>query len=205
MSRYTAVLTAVLVVTLLLPDSVSSQLRLTPQVGLYASVSDLGTVDSPGGALEVGENDSSLALGLTLEAAAFGPIGFRLSAVYGTDSEVPVGGMGCAGVDCDLRSTLLGLTASAVFRPIRSGSPILPYVVAGGGLKRYDFDFQSESAVGDAFDDESMGTLMVGAGLEWNLGGLRGNLEVTDHISGSVFEDGDSQHDFFVMVGIILG
>ena len=205
MSRYPAILTTVLAVTLLLPHAASSQLRLTPQVGLYASVSDLGTVDSPEGALEAGENETSLALGLTVETDASRSIRFRLSAAYGTNSEVPVGGIGCTGIDCDLQSTLLALTGSVVFRPIRSGFPILPYLVAGGGLKRYDFDFQSESPVGDAFDDESMGTLMLGAGLDWNLGVLRGNLEITDYISGSVFEDGDSQHDFFVMVGILLG
>jgi len=189
----------------LAPTRGVAQLRIVPQAGLYASVSDLGTVDSPEGALEVGEQDTSLAFGVTLDFGSERALGFRLSGAYGTDSEIPVGGIGCTGVDCELRSTLLGLTAAAVLRPFPSGFPFRPYVMAGGGFKRYNFDFGSNSPLEEAFGDESVATGMLGLGMEWNLAILRGTLEVTDHFSESVLNDGDTQHDFFVMVGLILG
>lgn len=189
----------------ILPDSGTSQVRLIPQAGLYASVSDLGTVNSSEGVVNVGENETSFALGLTLEAGSGGAVGFRLTGLYGTDSEIPVGGIGCTGSACDLRSTLLGLSGSAVLRPITSGSPILPYLVAGAGLKRYDFDHDSESPVRDALDDESKATGVLGLGFDWNLGILKGNLELMDYISGSVLDEGNAQHDFFLTVGLFLG
>lgn len=190
---------------LLTPAHGEAQLRFVPQAGLYASVSDLGTVDSPEGALNVGEQDSSLAFGLTLDFESEGALGFRLSGTYGTDSEVPVGGIGCTGADCELRSTVLGLSAAAVLRPFSPGFPLRPYLLAGGGLKHYNFDFGADSPLKEAFGDESMATGVLGLGLEWNLAILRGTLEVTDYFSESVLDDGDTQHDFFVMVGLILG
>jgi len=196
---------ALSLVLALVPSTGEAQVRLVPQAGLYASVTDLGTVDSSEGALNVGEQESSLALGLTLDFGSDGPLGFRISGIYGTDSEVPVGGIGCAGVDCKLRSTLLGLAAGAVLRPFPAGFPLRPYVVAGGGIKRYNFDFGSESPLQDAFGDESVATGVLGVGIDWNLVLLKGNLEITDYLSGSVLDGGDTQHDFFVMVGLILG
>ena len=190
---------------LLGPSSASAQLRLIPQGGLYASVSDLGTVDSAEGAREVGEHESSLALGLVLDMRSAQPLGFRLTGLYGSDSEVPVEGVGCSGSECELRTTLLGLSASVVYRPLRSGFPIRPYLLGGGGLKRYDFDPGSDSVLEDAFDDESKASAVWGVGFDWDLWILKGNLELTDYVSGSILEDGPSQHDFFLMIGVILG
>jgi hypothetical protein len=157
------------------------------------------------GALDVGEHETSLALGLTLELASAKSVGFRITGLYGTDSEVPVGGVGCTGNECDLRTTLLVASASAVLKPIPADSPIRPYLVAGGGMKRYDFKFDSGSQLEDALDDETQVSGVVGLGFDWNLGILKGNLELTDYISGSVLDQGDQQHDFFLTVGLILG
>ncbi len=189
----------------LAPVPGGAQLRFIPQGGLYVSVSDLGTVDSAEGAREVGEREASLALGLTLDLASAHALGFRVTGLYGTDSEVPVGGVGCTGSACELRSTMLGLSASLVLRVLPEASPFRPYILGGGGLKRYDFDFGSGSQLEDAIGDESKGAAVWGVGFDWNLLVLKGNLELTDYVSGSILEDGNSQHDFFLTVGLILG
>jgi hypothetical protein len=196
---------SLLLAPLLLPAPGQAQTRLIPQVGLYASISDLGTVDTADGIRTVGEQETSLAYGLTLDMAYARTVGYRLTGLYGTRSEIPVGGIGCSGSECDLRSTLLGLSASVVLRLLPVSSPFRPYLLAGGGMKRYDFEFDSDSQLKDAFGDESKASGVLGAGFDWSLGILKGNLELTDYISGSVLEDGDRQHDFFLTVGLILG
>ena len=205
MNRIFVSFASFLVGFLLLPTPGNAQTRFIPQVGLFASVSDLGTVDSTDEAWDVGEHETSLALGLTLDFASDNTIGFRLTGLYGTDSEVPVGGIGCTGSACDLSSTLLGVSGSIVLRLLPRGSPLRPYLLGGGGIKRYDFEFSTDSQLEDAFGDESKATGVLGAGFDWDLGILKGNLELTDYISGSILEDGDRQHDFFLTVGLILG
>ncbi len=205
MSKQFGFLTTLFLGALLLPATAEAQFRIIPQVGLYASVSDLGTVDSADGIRNVGEQETSFAYGLTLEFSSDNLLGLRLTGLYGSDSEVPVGGIGCEGSACDLRSTLLGVSASAVLRPFGPGSPLRPYALAGGGIKRYDFEFSSDSQLEDAFGDESKATLVFGVGFDWNLGILGGNLEVADYVSGSVLEEGDRQHDIFLTVGLIIG
>ncbi len=205
MNRSMVTLSAFLLGTLLLPAPGDAQTRLIPRVGLYASVSGLGTVDSADEAWSIGEHETSLAFGLTLDFASADIVGLRLTGLYGTDSEVPVGGIGCTGGACDLRSTLLGVSVSAVLRLLPSGPPLRPYLLGGGGIKRYDFEFESDSQLKDAFGDESQAAGVLGAGLDWDLGILRGNLELTDYISESILEDGDRQHDFFLTVGLIIG
>jgi len=205
MNRTPPAFGALLLAAAVLPVSAQAQIRVIPQVGLYVSVSDLGTVDTPEGVLEVGEQKSALALGLTLDLASAGTLGFRVTGLYGSDSEVPVGGIGCDGSACDLRSTMLGVSASAVLRLLPAGSPFRPYLSAGGGIKRYDFEFDTDSQLNDAFGDESQATVVVGLGFDWSLGFLKGNLELADYMSDSFLDDGDRQHDFFLTAGLILG
>jgi hypothetical protein len=205
MTRATAVLAGFLAVALFLPAKGHAQFRLIPQGGLYASVADLGTVDTPEGVRTVGKQETSLAYGLSLDFSSAKVIGYRITGIYGSDSEVPVGGVGCSGAACDLRSTLLGVSAGIVLRPFPATFPFRPYLLGGGGIKRYDFDFGSDSPVKDAFGDESQTTGVVGVGFDWNLGILKGNLELVDYVSGALLEDGDRQHDFFLTVGLVLG
>jgi len=205
MKTHTGLLAALLLGLLALPPSLSAQLRIIPQGGLYAPVSDLGTVDSPEGAWDVGKSETSFAYGLTLETSSAGAVSFRVSGIYGSKSEVPVGGIGCSDGSCDLRSTVLGLSGGVALRVIPEGSPLRPYLLVGGGLMRYDFDFGSESPLEDAFGDESKAAAMLGLGFDWDLGVLRGTLELSDYISGALVEDGDRQHGFFLTVGLILG
>jgi len=205
MKRTLIPLAGLLLGLVLLTTPGMAQVRIIPQVGLYASVPDLGTVDTPDGARDVGKHETSLAYGLTLDLASAKTIGFRVTGLYGTKSEVPVGGIGCAGSDCDLRSTLLGVSASAVLRLLPASSPFRPYLLAGGGIKRYDFEFDSDSQLKDAFGDESQATVVLGVGFDWSLGFLKGNLDLADYIGDSLLEGGDRHHDFFLTVGLILG
>lgn len=191
------------------PSSALAQggIRLIPQVGLYAPVSDLGRASSTEGAVEIGERESTLGFGLALELGARRTVSFRLNGVYGTESEVPVDGTGCT--DCTARSTVAAVTGSAVFRPLPNLIVVQPYLQAGGGLKRYDFDEDDAQAEGvDAFvSDQNELTGQLGVGLEFNLLGFRALLELSDFISGFDAEGGEAetQHDFFLTLGIALG
>jgi hypothetical protein len=89
--------------------------------------------------------------------------------------------------------------------PIPEGSPIRPFLLGGGGIKRYDFDFESDSPLEDTLDDNSSTTFFLGVGLHWDLWLLKGTLELTDYISESILENGDQQHDFFLTLGLVLG
>ena len=210
MMRFRAIYAAPFTVLLFLGSPLFSppaeaQIRLMPQGGLYTSISDLGTVDTGDEALRVGEKETSFAYGLTVEIASEAPVRLRLTGLYGSNSEVPVGGIGCTPTDCDLESTLLALSAGVVLSPVPTDFPFRPFLLAGGGMKRYDFEFQSDSQLKEAFGDESVAALLLGLGFDWNLGILSGTVELADYISGSAVEGGDRQHDFFLTVGLILG
>lgn len=175
-------------------------------------LSDLGRVGSGSDAVEIADRESTLGLGLAVEFGARRPWSFRVNGVYGTESDVPVGGVGCP--DCEARSTVAALTGSVAFRPLPSLIVAQPYLQAGAGLKRYDFDEEDLRAEGlDAFlSDQNELTGQLGVGLEVNvLGFARLLFEISDLISG--FDLGDdqttaeeeTQHDFFITVGIAIG
>jgi hypothetical protein len=204
MKTQSGLLAALILGLAVLPASLGAQLRIIPQGGLYVPVTDLGTVNTTEGAWDVGKRESSFAYGLTLESSGVGPLSFRISGIYGSDSEVPVGGVGCEESACNLRSTVLGLSGGIALRVLPQGSPLRPYLLAGGGLKRYDFDFRSDSPVKDAVGDEAKAAAVLGLGFDWDIGILRGIVELTDYISGALVEGGDRQHGFFLTVGLIL-
>lgn len=182
-------------------------LRLIPQVGLYAPVSDLGRASSTAGAVEIGERESTLGFGLALELGARNTVSFRLNGAYGTESEVPLDGTGCT--DCTARGTVAALTGAVVLRPIPNLIVVQPYLQAGGGLKRFNFDEEAAQAEGwDAFlSDQNELTGQLGVGVELNLLGFRTLIELSDFVSGFDTEggEGETQHDFFLTVGIALG
>jgi len=205
MIRLIGVAATLALVLSLSPDPGLAQVRLMPQGGLYASVSDLGVVDTPEGARDLGEQEASFAYGLTVEFNAQAPVRLRLTGLFGSDSEVPVGGIGCEGSACNVKSTLLAVSGGLVLSPVPTGFPFRPFLLAGGGIKRYDFQFESGSQLKDAFGDDSKATLLLGLGFDWNLGILKGTVELSDYISDSVVDGGDRQHDFFLALGLILG
>jgi len=193
---------SLLFLLLLLPATGTAQLRLIPQVGLYAPVSELSTdLDN---AREIGRRDSSLALGLALDIAGRGALGLRLGGLYATNSDVPLTNFQC---NCDARSTVLTATGAAVLRPLPEILVVRPYGVAGAGFKRYDFSIPDDE-VGDYLRNGNDLTLQLGAGIEFNLGLLRASVELSDYISSFEARGASAssrQHDFFLTLGFILG
>lgn len=181
-----------------LPSASSGQVRLVPQVGLYAPTTDL---PSPGDAVEFGKRESSLAFGAALEVA-----NFRLGVLHATDGDVPIEGVGCT--DC-ARSTVTTATASLVIRPLPRIAVVQPFVLLGAGVKRYDFtveDLEDEGAQAVLSDENDL-TGHLGLGVELGLGGLSLLVELQDLVNRFDPEGADAgfQHDLFLTVGLALG
>lgn len=205
-----ATVAALSLASLAAPSEAAAQVRLIPQAGLYVPLSDLGRVGSGSEAVEIADRESTLGLGLSLEIGAAQTVGFRVNGVYGTTADVPIGGVGCP--DCSVRSTVALLTGSVVLRPLPQLAVLRPYLQAGAGLKRYDFDEDDVDDEGlDAFlNDQNELTGQLGVGVELNAGFGSLLLEVSDFVSGFDLGDDDSaeentQHDFFLTVGLALG
>jgi hypothetical protein len=193
------------------PLAAQSSLRLVPQVGVYVPMSDLGRVDSADGAVDIAKMESTLGFGLALEVLPRSSVSFRLGGAFGTDSDVPVSGIGCTA--CKARGTVLTVTGAAVLRPVPASIPLRPYLLAGAGLKSYNFRY--DASLGnhaEAFvNDQTHATIQLGAGIELNLGLLRLLLEASDYTSGfrlgddSATGEAKRQHDIFITVGVAAG
>jgi hypothetical protein len=183
-------------------------------VGLYAPLSELGEVreEGLGTAIELGRKRSTLAFGLAGEVGS-GSLGFRANLAYATSSDVPIGGVGCE--TCSARSTLLVATAGASLRPIPRLIGLQPYLLVGGGIKRYGFDREQfeEEGFGGVLDDHAKAALQLGVGADFALGGLGLFSELNAYLSGvdpaaegSGFEsDSRFQTDLLLSVGLRLG
>jgi hypothetical protein len=176
-----------------------AQFRVVPQVGMYAGASELPPLD---GVAEFGRREASLAYGAALE---FGP-GLRLAVLHGTDGEIPIDGIGCT--DC-ARSTVTAATAALVVRPLPTLGFVRPFLLIGGGVKRYDFtreDVQNEG-VRAILDDRNDATGHLGLGFEFDLGPLGALVEIQDLVSNFEAPGVESrfQHDLFLTVGLALG
>ena len=79
MTRTRVFFAALLIGTLVFATPGKAQFRVIPQVGMYAPISDLGTVDTPDEVWTVGEHEAALALGLALDFASDNTVGFRVA------------------------------------------------------------------------------------------------------------------------------
>ena len=189
----------------LAPLPAAAQLRLIPQVGLYTPFSKL---PSPSAGADELKKEATLAYGLALELGTPDAVSFRVNALHATDSEVPVGDVGCQD-DC-ARSTVSTLSGTLAIRPIPNLILVRPYALLGGGLKRYDFtkdDLQDEG-VSAVLSDQNQLTGHVGLGLELNLGIARVVGELSDMLSkfeNTADDTTDLQHDVFFTVGLAIG
>jgi hypothetical protein len=194
-----------------MPDDAVGQLRLIPAVGLYVPMTDLGRVQNASGAADIAKKESTLGLGLSVELGDSQGTSYRLNGIYGTSSDVPVSRAGCT--TCAARNTVAAVTASVVMRPLPTIILVRPYLQAGAGLKRYNFDEEDARAEGlDAFvNDQNKLTGQLGVGFELNIMVLRLFVELSDLISKvdvggeGAEQEGNLQHDFFVTVGLPLG
>jgi hypothetical protein len=195
---------------LLLPHSSSAQIRLIPQVGLYNQFSHLPQFRA---GYQDFKKQSTLAYGGSLELGRPDKVSFRLNGLFATDSKSPVGSLGCQSSDDCARSTVAVGTATLAFRPIPQIILVTPYILAGGGVKRYDYTLSNlkDEGLKAFFKTQNQLTGHLGAGAEVNLGLLRLTAEVSDLISK--YDDGQTtstssqtlQHDVFATVGLVIG
>lgn len=171
-------------------------LKVTPRVGLYVPLTDLGSRE---GVAETVALDNSLAFGLGVELNLRGlPFNLRANLDYATETAVTEEGLDQEAA----RTTLLAVVGDVVFRLPRI-IVLQPYVFAGGGLKQYGFDMDHR----EAFRDSSDPTLHLGGGLDLGFDSFALTAQIGDYISWYELRDGDSeiQHDLFVTIGISFG
>ena len=185
----------------------AAQIRLIPQVGLYTPFTDLPSLRA--GADEV-KKEATLAFGAALELGQPDAVSFRVNVLHATDSEVPVADVGCQ-TDC-ARSTVSTATATLAFRPLPNIILVRPFILAGGGVKRYDYTKQNlqDEGLRTLLNDQNQLTGHLGLGAELNLGVLRLSGEVSDLLSRydqgeNTSESDELQHDLFVTVGLVIG
>lgn len=182
----------------LAPAGAAAQLRVVPQAGMFVPLSDIPHADE---AAEIGERDASFAWGLAVQLGSL-----RLTGLRGTDSGIPVGGVGCT--DC-VRSSVTAVTATWMLRPFPELVVASPWVMLGGGFRRLDFerDELDEERFDAFFSDETDPALHLGVGIEIDLPVLRITGELSDVLSRLESPDGESslQHDFFLMLGLSFG
>jgi hypothetical protein len=205
----------------LLPDHGEAQLKVVPQVGLYAPVADLGEIrDNAGQTLvELGRRESTLALGVELEwGRSESSLGVRGGVAHATRSEIPIQGVGCA--DCSARSSLTAVGAALVVRPFPQMALVRPLLLAGGGVLYHDFDDRQlrEENWTDVLVNQSQPYLHLGMGTHLFLGPLTPQIEFSARVSGfdpgggppsvnppQFMTSGDRQTNLFLTVGIPLG
>ena len=97
-------------------------------------------------------------------------------------------------------------------RPLPSLLLIQPYLLLGGGVKRYDFtrDDLLGEGLRSVLSDQNQLTGHLGLGAEVNLGLLRLVGEITDLVSRFEVDEGlgdgeGLQHDVFFTVGLVIG
>lgn len=202
-----------LVVMALAPASLAAQqARLTPHLGFFQPLTSLGTAENDGGeSFTLGERNRGFAYGISVQFGGGTLAGVRGSALFGTGSDVPVTGPGCGDEEaCAVENSVRALVGTLVVRPLPGLVVIRPYVLAGGGWKRYGFDEADLESLGleGAIGDHSNTTWQVGAGVELHVGLTAIQVELSDFISGFDVEEGRgegrTQHDLFLTVGLRL-
>ena len=196
----------------LLASEIEGQVRFIPQIGVYSAVDDPGSIRGASGLYDIGRYESTFAYGASVEFAGRESVGFRLGGLYVSEAETAVTavtGVGCE-TGCRAGVDLLSVTGAVILRPFRDLPVAQPYVVAGGGLKRFNFDPNDfGDGVGQIFSDESEWAGLLGVGAEVDLGGFALTLEVADHFHWSDFgisgAESRRMDDFFFTAGIVLG
>jgi hypothetical protein len=108
--------------------------------------------------------------------------------------------------------TMLVLAADLVLRPMRRLIIVQPYLLAGAGVKRYDFSFSEpdgETSIEEAFPESQTDfTIHAGLGLDLGIGPIALVAEMSDYVSwydAEGAEEGELQNDLFLMAGLRVG
>jgi hypothetical protein len=186
---------------------VDAQLRLIPQVGLY---SPFGQLPTPGAGVDEIKKEGTLAFGAALEIGTPDKVSFRVNLLHATDSDIPITDIGCND-DC-ARSSVTTATGTLAVRPLPRIIVAQPYLLLGGGLKRYDFTREDLDDEGweAILNDQNQLTGHLGLGVELNLGLVNLVGEVSDLVSqfdteGDISEQDELQHDVYFTVGLVIG
>lgn len=183
--------------------------RVIPQVGVFVNARDLPAPDIQLFLRDRSDRSSKLALGLAVETELSGlPLGARVGALYGAESDVPVRGVVCIEAPCrSVRAGTFALTGDLLL-DLPSPGGLRPFLLGGVGLERWSVDH--EVGVGSFVESETRFAGHLGAGAELGLGSAGLRLELDDYITGGADEDGPSiggpqaRHDLFVMLGVSL-
>jgi len=179
-------------------------LQLVPKVGFYTPVSDLYDAADAGAEI-VDDRGGSLAIGLGVDLALpFLPLDLRVGFDYVTNSEFTIDD---GTTQSTIEQQMIAITGDVILRPLPRVIVLQPYLLAGAGVKQYDFEPQDASSGLEAFDESDF-TLHGGLGVDLGVGPLALVAEVSDYISWFEPEGADEsemQHDLFFMAGIRVG
>jgi hypothetical protein len=159
---------------------------------------------SPMGALaESTEGELKLQRGLGIGASIeldipLSPINVRANVDAAMGAKLELDGEEIPDTEVDV----IAITGDLVFRPLPRIVVLQPYLLAGGGVKRYSFSTNVFS------EDRSDFTGHIGAGADLKFGPISVLAEISDYISSFKNEGTDEsklQNDVFVMVGFRIG
>ena len=169
-------------------------LSIVPKVGFYVAAADLETATEAAGQV-VDDRGGSLAVGLALDfAVPLAPVSFRAGFDYVTSSEFTYADTTGSELEATGEQTMLAISGDIVLRPLPRLVIVQPYLLAGAGVKRYDFSFaetDGETTIDEAFpDSETDFTLHAGLGVDLGLGPIALVAEVGDYVSWYEAEGG---------------
>lgn len=170
-------------------------LNLFPRAGVFLPLGSLGEVNG-----EDLKMKQSFAIGISAELGLpMVPFNVRASLDHALGSGSELGDTETNAED----ATITGLAADLVFRLGPSVSPLQPYLLAGVGIRKYDFDDTSPLFT----DDDQDFAFHIGAGLSFGIGPLKLVGEVSDYITKFEMQVDDSKlrNDVFAMIGFKIG
>lgn len=179
-----------------LPGVLHAQgITVTPQIGVYVPGDDFESLRAGADSIRV-DNEGTLALGLNIDLGIL-----RGSVAYASSAKL--NRRGVLGQDQIGEGKVLAVAGDLVLRPIPRLLILQPYLLAGAGLRRADYDYEDDG-LSDAFPkNDSDFALHAGVGADLTLGPIGISAEITDFISKSD-EDKWNRHDAFGFVGLKL-
>jgi hypothetical protein len=166
-----------------LPIPAAAQLRIIPEVGWSRSASDLGKVAATWGTWYFGRRESSPAFGLSMDILSGNLLRLRVSGLRGSTGTVPLSTR--TGQTTEIASRIISFSGSTVLTPAPARFPLQPYLLVGGGMKRWVFGSMDAHELKYAFGREYFPSLVLGGGLELHLGTFTGVLAFSHHLTSS--------------------
>ncbi len=200
-----AVLAAVTLLVSGAAGASAQRIQVVPRAGVFVSGSSLGELRE-GTEVIKAELEGGLGVGLGIEfGMPLSPFGFRAGFDYATDSKISASGISDGNGEAGAK--LLAVAGDLVFRPLPRLLLIQPYLLAGAGVKRYDFEVSELGSGAENIFSESQTDFALhgGAGLDVWLGPIALRAEVSDYVSWfELGSDGEKQmqNDVFATLGL---